>query len=431
MEGSVSSLIGSQIRPMRQVEEEDYDYDYDYDEDYDEEEESYMHREEGRIYGETTDRDGLPLDGTDYQAHMKAAGPGVFIAPGGEVRMIEEKDIKVDDDLLPEELRSKRLPKAVNLKYDEVDPELLAAMEEIENEDWDDDKNEEGFISDDFIQQAIDDKGPVNEFDFDQHIRNLLKAREEKEKSNVELTEDRYAEEIRIDPELANRKERDIDHQFKSIIGQYSEEEDEEVQGGHIRMDDALFQDVLDEYLQDEQAEKKRDYEAWNLNKDDGTRVEAPAREKEVIREVQEEEEEDVDRLIDLQYARPAKEEWDCESICSTYSNVLNHPKVIGVPKKPVKKILISKKTGMPIVEEASPKEEEEDVEMEPVCNSGERRNKKETAEEKRLRKQRVKEEKSAKRQQKKALKEAFKEEKKRADRLGSSSRGPVTFAIN
>lgn len=112
---------------MRQVEEEDYDYDYDYDEDYDEEEESYMHREEGRIYGETTDRDGLPLDGTDYQAHMKAAGPGVFIAPGGEVRMIEEvgidvwreeqKDIKVDDDLLPEELRSKRLPKAVNLKY--------------------------------------------------------------------------------------------------------------------------------------------------------------------------------------------------------------------------------------------------------------------------------------------------------------------------
>ena len=64
------------------------------------------------------------------------------------------------------------------------------------------------------------------------------------------------------------------------------------------------------------------------------------------------------------------------------------------MPKKPVKKIMISKKTGMPIVEEGSPKEEE-DVEMEPVCNSGEKRNKKETAEEKRLRKQRVKEEKS------------------------------------
>ena len=53
------------------------------------------------------------------------------------------------------------------------------------------------------------------------------------------------------------------------------------------------------------------------------------------------------------------------------------------MPKKPVKKIMISKKTGMPIVEEEKP-EVEEDVELTPVCNSGEKRNKKETAEEKR-----------------------------------------------
>ena len=65
-----------------------------------------------------------------------------------------------------------------------------------------------------------------------------------------------------------------------------------------------------------------------------------------------------------------------------------------SVPKKPVKKIMISKKTGMPIVEEEK-LEVEEDVELTPVCNSGEKRNKKETAEEKRLRKQKVKEEKS------------------------------------
>ena len=64
------------------------------------------------------------------------------------------------------------------------------------------------------------------------------------------------------------------------------------------------------------------------------------------------------------------------------------------MPKKLVKKIMISKKTGMPIVEEEKP-EVEEDVELTPVCNSGEKRNKKETAEEKRLRKQKVKEEKS------------------------------------
>ena len=93
---------------------------------------------------------------------------------------------------------------------------------------------------------------------------------------------------------------------------------------------------MLDEYLEDEQAEKKRDYEAWNLNKDDGTKVEVPQREKEVVEsyekeEVKEqEEEENIDELIDMQYARPPKEEWDCESICSTYTNKVNHPRVIA-----------------------------------------------------------------------------------------------------
>ena len=77
--------------------------------------------------------------------------------------------------------------------------------------------------------------------------------------------------------------------------------------------------------MEDEQAEKRRDYEAWNLNKDDGTKVGMPQREREV-----KEEEENIDELIDMQYARPPKEDWDCESICSTYTNKVNHPRVIA-----------------------------------------------------------------------------------------------------
>ena len=100
-----------------------------------------------------------------------------------------------------------------------MDPELLAAMEEIENEEWDDDKNEEGFIEDNFIQLAIEEKSEDDDFDFDAHIRNLLKAREEKTKSTIELTEDRYADEIRLDQEPSQeRKERDIDHQYQAVI---------------------------------------------------------------------------------------------------------------------------------------------------------------------------------------------------------------------
>ena len=59
--------------------------------------------------------------------------------------------------MLSEEYRKKQLPKAVNLKYEEVDPELLAAMDAIDEEDWENDsQNEEGYIPDDFIQQAIE-----------------------------------------------------------------------------------------------------------------------------------------------------------------------------------------------------------------------------------------------------------------------------------
>lgn len=115
---------------------------------------------------------------------------------------------------------------------------------------------------------------------------------------------------------------------------------------------------------------------------------------------------EEVDEQIDLQFARPPKEEFDCESICSTYSNLLNHPKLISwelgkglmrrTVRKPVKKIALSKKTGLPIVEKGeTEEEEEEEEEMEPVENLGAKRNKNETAEEKRLRKQKVKEAKS------------------------------------
>ena len=120
--------------------------------------------------------------------------------------------------MLPEEFRKVQLPKAVNLKYEEVYPELLAAMDAIDAEDWDDDdQKEEGFIPDDFVQQAIEDKGG-DDFDFDAHIRNLLKQREEREKSKVELTEDRYAEEIRKEPpEVENRGDRDIDKQFNIV----------------------------------------------------------------------------------------------------------------------------------------------------------------------------------------------------------------------
>lgn len=107
----------------------------------------------------------------------------------------------------------------MNLKYEEVDPELLAAMDAIDEEDWENDsQKEEGYIPDDFIQQAIEDKG-ADDFDFDAHIRNLLRQREEREKSHVALTEDRYAAEIQR--EEGNQHDDDTQHDDRPIDRQF------------------------------------------------------------------------------------------------------------------------------------------------------------------------------------------------------------------
>ena len=99
--------------------------------------------------------------------------------------------------------------------------------------------------------------------------------------------------------------------------------------------------------MEEEKINKQKEYEDWNLNKDEDrpTRtLEQMIEENEKERQNQgneeederrkeeeaEEEEEEIAELIERQFARPEKDEFDCESICSTYSNLLNHPTLIG-----------------------------------------------------------------------------------------------------
>lgn len=39
---------------------------------------------------------------------------------------------------------------------------------------------------------------------------------------------------------------------------------------------------------------------------------------------------EEAGELIDRAFTRPERDDMDCESICSTYSTALNHPKVVA-----------------------------------------------------------------------------------------------------
>eukprot|EP01090_Pellita_catalonica_P009054 TRINITY_DN2011_c0_g1_i1.p1 TRINITY_DN2011_c0_g1~~TRINITY_DN2011_c0_g1_i1.p1 ORF type:complete len:256 (+),score=98.70 TRINITY_DN2011_c0_g1_i1:46-813(+) len=127
--------------------------------------------------------------------------------------------------------------------------------------------------------------------------------------------------------------------------------------------------------------------------------------------EVDENEEADEWDLVALKGKSEA--EWDCESILSTYSNLENHPKILGeeesIKKKP-KKIQLSSRSGIPLG--VLPKKKEKKKELPKKSrNLGAPRPKGEAAEMKRQRKRELKEQRRQRREEKKLTKIAYKQE--------------------
>eukprot|EP01123_Difflugia_compressa_P006988 TRINITY_DN1941_c0_g1_i1.p1 TRINITY_DN1941_c0_g1~~TRINITY_DN1941_c0_g1_i1.p1 ORF type:complete len:148 (+),score=50.52 TRINITY_DN1941_c0_g1_i1:3-446(+) len=113
------------------------------------------------------------------------------------------------------------------------------------------------------------------------------------------------------------------------------------------------------------------------------------------------------DELLEEITLKDKRSQWDCESIVSTYSNLYNHPAVIGAPENRIK----LNKRGFPDIKPKEEEEEEEEEDEEEKVNSGIPRQRNETLEQKKQRKKAVKEERKLKREQKKDLKVAYKEE--------------------
>ncbi|KAF9933798.1 hypothetical protein FBU30_004396 [Linnemannia zychae] len=138
--------------------------------------------------------------------------------------------------------------------------------------------------------------------------------------------------------------------------------------------------------------------------------------------------------------AEKLRDNWDVQTILSTYSNLENHPGMIK--EQPRRRIHIDPKTGMPVVTEklskkalqrqaeaeAAAKAENGDEEGSDNESSGEefveaenlgaKRNKAETKEEKKARKEAIKQEKKLRRETKKATKTAFASEKSRQEKV-------------
>lgn len=202
------------------------------------------------------------------------------------------------------------------------------------------------------------------------------------------------------------------DERFEKFYEQYDDDEigalDNAELEGSIQVDSNRLQEVLSDYYK-EKAEN-----CVKLN------TLEPFEDQDLpMNELSESEEEEIITVV----LEEAKEKWDCESICSTYSNLYNHPQLIKYQPKP-KQIRISSKTGIPL--SVLPKKglTAKQVERMQMINasdlpkvSTQPRSKGESKEDKRARKQAIKEERKERRVEKKANKLAFKLEKRRQEK--------------
>lgn len=139
-----------------------------------------------------------------------------------------------------------------------------------------------------------------------------------------------------------------------------------------------------------------------------------------------EEEDDTGDEFVFVEAEEP-RDQWDCESITTTYTNTENHPTLIDdgpLVSRRRPPIVLSKKTGIPLGVLPTTQPKVKHTEEQPAVNLGQARKKEETKEEKRARKQQIKEARKANRERKKEIKGAFKEEELRQLNMQAKGQG-------
>ncbi|XP_037376402.1 protein LTV1 homolog [Talpa occidentalis] len=202
------------------------------------------------------------------------------------------------------------------------------------------------------------------------------------------------------------------DERFEKFYEQYDDDEigalDNAELEGSIQVDSNRLEEVLNDYY------KEKTENCVKLNTLEPFEDQEPP-----MNELDGSEEEEIVTVV----LEDSKEKWDCESICSTYSNLYNHPQLIKYQPKP-KQIKLSSKTGIPL--NVLPKKglTAKQVERMQMINdsdlpkvSTQPRPKNESKEDKKARKQAIKEERKERRVEKKANKLAFKLEKSRQEK--------------
>ncbi|XP_063388030.1 protein LTV1 homolog [Cydia fagiglandana] len=340
----------------------------------------------------------------------------------------------------------------------ELDPEVVAALDE--DFDFEDPDNQ---LEDNFIELAMADGDGESSSDGEEYEEDG-----EDDESMENDSDQAFASDLDSDDDT-NPQERRGDrmpawdrgqHDTRSRFSQYSMSSSVIRRNQGLTLLDDRFEKMFSEYddtelgaLDCEEIEGfMPESHAMLLQAaeefEESRRRQQLDKEREVARiqrlqEIEEESEEELETV-----EQPREERWDCETILSTYSNLYNHPRIIEEPKKPGK-IRINPATGIPkdvlgsdskltarslakfnaLQHAGDDDDDDAETNAETVLSTLSvlsLRPKDETPEEKKERKRLLKEYRKERRVEKKANKEAFKEEKKRQEKILLNNRNNV-----
>lgn len=326
------------------------------------------------------------------------SGPRLDMDPDIVAALDEDFNFDDPDNILEDDFIMKAneaAGKEGNNDFVDSDEDEWEDTDEDQSDDEGENANSDGLLSDEEGSQFESRVGKMKEFMF-----------------MNEETKSRFTE-YSITSSVIRRNEQLtlLDDRFDKFYEQFDEDEigalDNAELEGFIDAGSSRLHQVIDDYFK----QKAKEYQ----KPDDLGPKELPV--------LNEEDEEDEKEEMETLVIEESKEKWDCDSILSTYSNLYNHPKIIKDPPK-LKPIKVSRKTGIPLNVLPEKGLTAKQVERMQMINdsdlprvSTQQRAKDETKEERKTRKQAIKEERKERRSEKKANKMAFKEEKARQEK--------------
>lgn len=290
------------------------------------------------------------------------------------------------------------------------DPDIVAALDD--DFDFDDPENE---LPDDFIAMANDSSSEIIENEH--HGLNMDDFSESDEEMYDECETKSQFTNYSMSSSILPRSEvlQTLDERFEKLFEEYNDCEvgslEGEDLGGFINPDSHVMQQLLQDFSENKEQKTLKHI------------VDSKQRTLHFL-------ESPIEELVDVVQEQQVKgNQWDCESVLSTYSNLYNRPKIITEKLDPVR---VNEKTGLPkdvlrtgLTQKQLEKLDDLTVSQTSTKSVSSRissmsciRPKDETPEQRKERKKIIKEFRKERRTEKKANKEAFKEEAKRQEQV-------------